>query len=111
MTLLWFVLCLLSPGLAIGSAAVFYALHCKKRPDPERRIPALAYALLLLVCAIAGYSLGMIYGIEWACSRPAGNLCGLAGVFIAGPLVAAFAIFLVGGLILLLPADRMPESK
>jgi hypothetical protein len=111
MILLWFVLCLLSPGLAIGFAAVFYARHCKKRPDPERRIPAVAYALVLLVCAIAGYFLGMIYGIEWACSRPADNLCGLAGVFIVGPLAAAFAIFLVGGLILLLPSDRTPKSK
>ncbi len=106
MILLWFVLCLLSPGVAIGAAAVFYALHCKKRPDPGRRIPALAYTLVLLACAIAGYSLGMIYGIDWACSRQAGSLCGLAGVFIVGPLAAAFAIFLVGGLILLLPSDR-----
>ena len=111
MSLLWFALCLLSPGLAIGFAAKFYALHCKRRPDPERRIPALAYALALLVCAIAGYFFGMVYGIEWACTRPAGNLCGLTGVFIVGPLAAAFAIGLVGALILLLSSDVTPESE
>jgi hypothetical protein len=34
------------------------------------------------------------------------NLCGLAGIFIIGPLVSAFAIVLIGSLILLLPADK-----
>jgi hypothetical protein len=109
MMLLWFVLCLLSPGAAIGIAACFYALHCKRRPDPERRISGLAYALVLLVCAIAGYFFGMVYGIDWACSPPAGNLCGLTGVFIVGPLASAAAIIVVGALILLL-SDGTPEA-
>jgi hypothetical protein len=110
MLLLWFVLCLLSPGPAIAFAVYFYALYCKRRPDPERRISALAYGLLLLVCAIAGYFFGMIYGIEWACSPPAGNLCGLTGVFIIGPLAAASAIVVAGATILLLSSDSTPES-
>lgn len=110
MTLLWFALCLLSPVPAIALAVIFYAVHCKRRPGPERRIPALAYALVLLVCAIAGYFFGMVYGIEWACSPPAGNLCGLTGIFIVGPLAAASAIVLVGASILLLASDDTPES-
>ena len=110
MLLLWFVLCLLSPGLGIAFAVYFYALHCKRRPDPERRIPALAYALILLVCAIAGYFFGMIYGIDWACSPPAGNLCGLTGVFIVGPLAAALSMVVIGALIRLLGADETPQS-
>lgn len=110
MILLWYFLCLLSPGLAIAFAAFFYAQHCKERPDPHRRIPAVVYALLLLIFAIGGFLLGMSYGIDWACSRPAGNLCGLSGFFVAGPLGAAFAILFAGGLILLLPSDRTPES-
>lgn len=61
--------------------------------------------------AIVGYFLGMAYGIERACSGPADNLCGLTGVFVAGPLAAAFAILFIGALILLLPSDRTPESK
>jgi hypothetical protein len=48
----------------------------------------------------------MIFGVDYACSPPAGNLCGLAGVFIIGPLVSAFAILLIGSLILLLPRDK-----
>jgi hypothetical protein len=39
-------------------------------------------------------------------SPPAGNLCGLAGVFMVGALASAGAIVLIDSLILLLPRDR-----
>jgi hypothetical protein len=110
MILLEYFLCLLSPGPAIGFAAWSYLQHCKDRPDPQRRIPGLAYALVVLVFAIGGFFFGMIRGIDWACSEPAGNLCGLTGVFVSGPLAAALAISFIGGLILLLPSDRTSES-
>ncbi len=106
-----YLLCLLSPLIAIGLAIFFYAQHCKERPERERRIPALLYGLGLLVVAVGGYVLGLSYGIERACAPPADNLCGLAGVFIAGPLAAAVAIVLVGALILLLPSDRASPSE
>jgi hypothetical protein len=48
----------------------------------------------------------MIFGVDYTCSPPAYNLCGLAGVFIIGPLVSAFAILFIGLLILLLPRDK-----
>jgi len=52
----------------------------------------------------------MIFGVDFVCSPPAGNLCGLAGVFIIGPLVSAGAILLIGSLILLLPRDKKNDG-
>jgi hypothetical protein len=56
--------------------------------------------------AAAGYFFGMIFGVDYVCSPPARNLCGLAGVFIIGPLASAGAIVFIGLLILLLPRDK-----
>jgi hypothetical protein len=64
------------------------------------------FTAIILICAAAGYFFGMIFGVDYACSPPAGNLCGLAGIFIIGPLVSAFAILSIGSLILLLPRDK-----
>jgi hypothetical protein len=106
--LLMFGLGLVSPVLAIVFAFAFYAHHRKKRP--ENPIPVLAYVLLLLVCGSGAYFLGLIYGTNWACSPPAENLCGLTAFLIVAPLSSAFAMLLVGVLILLLPAGRAPEN-
>jgi hypothetical protein len=105
--LLVFGLSLVSPVLAIVFAFVFYARHCKKRP--ERHIPLLAYILVLVVCASCGYFLGLIYGTDWACSPPAGNLCGLTAFFVVAPLASALAMLLGGALIVSLPTDRASE--
>jgi hypothetical protein len=102
--LLW-ALAFLSPMVAIFCAARFYAAHCRRRPRPERRLPLIAYVLLLLVSAILGFWLGTIFGISLAC--PAlGNLCGLFGVFVTGPFALSLAIIVVSGLIMFLPADE-----
>jgi hypothetical protein len=96
--------------LAFGSAIIcagwFYGRHRRARPDRGRQMPALAYALVLLIGAVIGYPLGVSLGVAWACHPPAGNLCGLVGVFLVGPLASALAIVLVGSLILLVPSDR-----
>ena len=105
--LLVFGLCLVSPVLALVFAFVFYGQHCKKRP--ERQIPVLAFVLIVLICGSTGFFLGLIYGTDWACSPPAGNLCGLTAFLIIAPLASALAIFLVGALLLLLPPDGVPE--
>jgi len=105
--IVWTLALIVAPLLAIISAVSFYAHHCRERPNPERRVPALAYAFVLLVCAIIAYFIGMMLGAEWACSGPAaGNLCGLAGVFLIGPLASTLATILVASLITLLPSDR-----
>jgi hypothetical protein len=101
--ILWY-LAFLSPTFALVGAIFLYRQHCLARP--RHRIPALIYAAIILICGAAGYFFGMIFGVDFACSPPAGNLCGLAGVFIIGPLVSAGAILLIGSLILLLPRDK-----
>jgi hypothetical protein len=105
--LLW-LLAFLSPVAAIVFATRFYVLHCRRRPEPGRHFPLVAYILLLLVCAIAVFPFGTFWGISQACAPPgAGNLCGLFGVFVTGPFAASLAVFLVSGLIMLLPADAV----
>jgi hypothetical protein len=104
MALILSYLAFLSPIFVLPGAFFLYRQHCLARP--RHRIPALAYAAIIFVCAAAGYFFGMIFGVEYACSPPAYNLCGLAGVFIIGPLVSAFSILLIGCLILLLPRDK-----
>jgi CDP-diglyceride synthetase len=102
--ILWY-LAYWSPVLALVGAIFLYQQHCKARPT--HRIPALVYAAIILVCAVVAYLAGMILGNEFLCSSPSsGNLCGLIGIFIIGPLVSAFSILLVGSLILLLPRDK-----
>jgi hypothetical protein len=101
--ILWYLACL-SPIFAFVGAIFLYRQHCLARP--KHRIPALIYTAIVLICAAAGYFFGMIFGIDYACSPPAGNLCGLAGIFIIGPLVSAFAILSISSLILLLPRDK-----
>jgi hypothetical protein len=103
MLLLWY-LAFLSPTFALVGAIFLYRQHCLARP--KHRIPVLIYATIILICAAAGYFFGMIFGIDYACSPPAGNLCGLAGVFVIGPLSSAVAIIVIGSLILLLPRDK-----
>jgi hypothetical protein len=104
--LLW-ALAFLSPMVAIFCAARFYAVHCRRRPKPERRLPLVAYVLLLLVCAILAFWPGTIYGFSLACPG-FGNLCGLFGVFVTGPFASSLAIIVVSGLIMFLPADEAP---
>jgi hypothetical protein len=98
------ILAFLSPLIAIVPAVFLYGQHCAARP--KHRIPALVYALILLVCAIVAFPLGLFFGIDLACTSDSeSNLCGLAGFFVVGPLTSALAIILVGWLILLLPPD------
>jgi purine-cytosine permease-like protein len=83
LVLLW-----LPPLAAIVCAVFFYR---------RRRVHAAVYILAIVICAgIAGY-FGMLWGAGRACSGPhPGNQCFLAGVFVAGPVAAALATFLVG---------------
>lgn len=89
------LLAFLSPLLATVGATVLYGRYCRKRPEADRRLRGMAYALILLACAVAAYGIGVLLGIGWACPS-AGNLCGLAGFFVVGPVASALAILLVG---------------
>lgn len=103
---LWF-LAFLSPLGAISFAVRFYAVHCRRRPEGNRRLPVPVYVVILLVCAIIAFPFGLCLGIRAACSGPAaGNLCGLFGFFVTGPFASSLTIFLFSGLIAALPADE-----
>lgn len=89
-------LSLLSPPAAIVAAIIFYGHH-RRHVAPDRCIPAIVYALAIIIIGITAGYFGMIAGIEHACNIPkAGNLCGLWGVFVTGPLSCALAILLIG---------------
>ena len=97
LSVVW-LLTFLSPLLAMVCAIVFYSRYCRRRPEADRRLSGVTYALILLVCAVSAYPVGVQLGISRACPS-AGNLCGLAGFFIGGPLASALAILLVSGLL------------
>ena len=98
-----------SPVVASVFAIVFYAHHCRAVPSPENRISISAYVLVLLACAVIAFFIGLQYGTAWACSsRWGGNLCGLVGFFIVGPVAAAVAIFFASALI---TCSRTDESS
>ena len=95
-SLVW-LLAFLSPLLATGCAAIFYARYCRRRTDADR-LKGPAYALILLACALVAYPLGVQLGISRACPA-AGNLCGLAGFFVTGPAASSLAILLVASIL------------
>jgi len=90
------ILGLISPIVAIVAATILYARH-RKRVEPERRVPMIGYVFAIIICgAIWGY-FGLFFGVERACSVPkAGNLCGLWGFFVTGPIAFALAVLLIG---------------
>jgi hypothetical protein len=84
------------PVLAVGSSIVFYARHAN-RVDRERRLPIAVYVIALVVSGGVAAFGGMLFGAQWACARPdGGNLCGLVGVLVTGPMAGTLAIILVG---------------
>ncbi|HXQ51034.1 MAG TPA: hypothetical protein VN802_08075 [Stellaceae bacterium] len=91
-----FLVGLISPLAAIVSAIVLFVRH-RARVEPERHVPVIAFILAVIVCGgVAGY-FGIWFGIAEACSGPkAGNLCGLWGFFVTGPISFALAVVLVG---------------
>jgi len=92
------LLAFLSPLLAVLCATAFYGRYLKKRPEADRRLTGVTYVLILLVSAVVAYLVGLQLGINWACPS-AGNLCGLAGFLVVGPVASALVILLVGSLL------------
>ena len=85
---------LLSPLFGLG-AAVHYYLSYRDAPEPKRRPSTMLYALGIVAAAVIPFPIGIFAGIEVACGIPnAGNLCGLWGYFIAGPLFSTVTMVL-----------------
>jgi hypothetical protein len=75
------------------AAAVYYYVKYRDAPEPKRHPSGVLYALSILGVAILAFLIGSFAGISVACrSQAAGNLCGLWGVLISGPLLATAAM-------------------
>ncbi len=102
---------LFSPIAAVVGACVVYARH-RHRIAPERRVPVIGYALATLGCGVLGGILGLVFGIKVACHGPnAGNLCGLWGFFVTGPIALAVATLPVMiGVAAIRPASKLQSG-
>jgi hypothetical protein len=97
--IIWFVI-LCAPGIV--PAAIFYILHCNQ--TPQNRFPLGLYVVALLTCAFVAFRVGVGLGVEYACSRPSwGNLCGLLGVFVVGPLSSFITVTVASWLMTYFP--------
>ena len=100
--LILLLLALLSLPFALACAVFFYRTE-------TAYFGWFAYSLILLISAVVAYLLGLSVGIDLACVRyPSGNLCGLFGFIVTGPLASSLAIVLVSSLMTL--ADREPSA-
>lgn len=83
----------LSVPAAVVCAASLYR-------EETTRVGCFAYGLILLICAVVAYLLGLSLGINLACVQyPSGNLCGLFGFIATGPLALSLATILVAWLL------------
>jgi CDP-diglyceride synthetase len=98
---------LMSPIAAMVASIIFFVRH-RDRVEPERRIPIIGYVLAIVVCAAIGGYFGVLFGIKQACPQ-LGNLCGLWGFFVTGPICLALGILLVGLAISLISASPGPD--
>jgi hypothetical protein len=96
------ILC--APGIV--PAAIFYSRHCNRTPRAENRFSLGLYVAALLTCAFVAFWVGAGLGVEYACSRPSwGNLCGLLGIFVVGPLSSIITITVVSWLMTSFPVQ------
>jgi hypothetical protein len=79
--------------LAVLLAVPIVYLAFRPSLDSGKRVSFFGYLSGAFGAGVAGYFIGAALGIGAACyPEDAGNLCGLAGVFGAGPLLSASAI-------------------
>jgi hypothetical protein len=94
------ILC--APGIV--PAVIFYSRHCKDTPKGENRFPLGLYVIALLICAFVAFWAGAASGVRFACSAPSsGNLCGLLGFIVVGPLSSIITVTVAGWLITRFP--------
>ena len=108
-TLVW--LAPLWPLIAVSCAVFLYVRHCRLI-EPARRVSVLLYILAAIVCGGVFGVVGIGLGINWACAGPnAGNLCGLAGFLVTGPIAGSLGIVLVALALLLVRPEQQRESR
>lgn len=100
--LITYMVILCAPGIV--PAAFFYSRHYNQTPLKENRFPLGLYVVALLTCAFVAFWSGVGLGVEYACSRPSwGNLCGLLGIFVVGPLSSIITVTVVSWLMTYFP--------
>lgn len=100
---IWLV-ALYAPGIV--PAVILYRRHCKDRPRGASRFPIILYVFALLICAFVAFWGGADWGVRFACSRASsGNLCGLLGIIIVGPLSSIVAVSVLSWLITRFPSQ------
>src|SRR4029077_9963973 len=78
--------------------------HCRERPGAQNRLPLGRYVVALLLCAFAAFWAGAEFGVRLACRGPSsGNLCGLLGFIVIGPLSSIAAVSVLSWLITSFP--------
>ena len=99
----WFLAAILcAPGIV--PALFFYTRHYNDTPRGENRFPLGLYVIALLICAFVAFWAGTAWGARFACSRPSsGNLCGLLGFMVVGPLSSIITVCIVSWLITYFP--------
>jgi len=104
--LMFWMVVLCAPGVV--PAVIFYMRHCKERPGGENRFPLGLYVVALLICAFVAFWVGTGWGVSFACSGPSsGNLCGLLGFMVVGPLSSIIAVSVLSWLITYFPPLQM----
>ena len=95
------------PVIAIACAVFFYVRHCRL-VEPGRRVSVILYILAAGLCGGVLGVAGIFLGIDWACAGPnPGNLCGLAGFLVTGPIAGSLGVILVAlALLLVRPAQQ-----
>ena len=81
-------------ALSLVGLPIYMMFNREKAPDQTERYSPAAYAWIIGIASVFGYGVGVSVGIGVSCSPGAGNLCGLAGYFIYGPLFAIYAAIL-----------------
>jgi len=106
------ILGLMSPIATLVTAGILYARH-RNRVEPERRVPVIGYVLAVIIAGAIGGYFGLFFGVERACSVPKpGNLCGLWGFFVTGPLAFSLAVLLIGIVVSTIrPAPKPDDHK
>jgi hypothetical protein len=97
----FWVAMLCAPGIV--PAAIFYWRHCKETPRGKDRFPLGLYVVALLICAFVAFWGGTEWGVHFACRPSSGNLCGLLGLIVAGPLSSIIAVTVFSWLITYFP--------
>jgi hypothetical protein len=93
---------LCAPGIV--PAVIFYSRHCKDTPRGENRFPLGLYVIALLICAFVAFWAGTAWGARFACSVPSsGNLCGLLGFIVVGPLSSIITVSVISWLVTYFP--------